>query len=277
MGDAYSSCLLKNYKTPYDNYGFVTLADPAPVLCYPIATGELRMLVAVPDPLPSNANGDLKKFMKNKIQPQLPVFLRASFEEALNEPLRSVPCQKLTAFAIRRRGAFCVGDSLNMRHPLTGGGMTVAFSDVCIISKILSRFDDLSDRDKVTDALDSFYKERTPTASTINILSHALYDVFCGSQANEALGPVKDACFDYFPNNGTYCLAILGAYNPSPISLTYHFFSVAALAAWNLLFPIPTPSRIVQAFRAFKASFFIIQPLIVENFFHSKFKRFSDI
>lgn len=226
--------LLKNCQTPHPDYGYVTLADPAPVLCYAIATGEMRMLVAVPDPLPSNSNGELKKFMESVIYPQLPEFMKAPFMEALNEPLRSVPCQKLPPCAIRRPGAICVGDSFNMRHPLTGGGMTVAFTDVSIIVRILSKFNDLSDRKKILKALNAFYTERVNTASTINILAQALYDVFCGSQANEAMGPVRDACFDYFPNNGTYCLALLNGFNPSPLSLTYHFFSVAALAAWKL-------------------------------------------
>lgn len=40
----------------------------------------------------------------------------------------------------------CIGDSFNMRHPLTGGGMTVALNDVVIVRDILARVPNLSDR-----------------------------------------------------------------------------------------------------------------------------------
>ena len=34
-------------------------------------------------------------------------------------------------------GAILIGDALNMRHPLTGGGMTVALKDVVALSRQL--------------------------------------------------------------------------------------------------------------------------------------------
>jgi 2-polyprenyl-6-methoxyphenol hydroxylase-like FAD-dependent oxidoreductase len=36
----------------------------------------------------------------------------------------------ISASPSRTPGAVLLGDAFNMRHPLTGGGMTVAFSDV---------------------------------------------------------------------------------------------------------------------------------------------------
>ena len=38
-----------------------------------------------------------------------------------------------------------LGDAYNMRHPLTGGGMSVALNDVCIWRSLLSSIPDLLD------------------------------------------------------------------------------------------------------------------------------------
>ncbi|MCI43861.1 squalene monooxygenase-like, partial [Trifolium medium] len=34
-------------------------------------------------------------------------------------------------------GALLMGDAFNMRHPLTGGGMTVALSDIVVLRNLL--------------------------------------------------------------------------------------------------------------------------------------------
>jgi squalene monooxygenase len=67
-----------------------------------------------------------------------------------------------------------------MRHPLTGGGMTVALSDCVKLAETLKPVGDFSELVSVRKALDVFYKSRKPLASTINILAFALYSVFCG-------------------------------------------------------------------------------------------------
>lgn len=38
-----------------------------------------------------------------------------------------------------------LGDAYNMRHPLTGGGMSVALNDVCIWRDLLKNLPDLYD------------------------------------------------------------------------------------------------------------------------------------
>lgn len=76
-----------------------------------------------------------------------------------------------------------IGDAWNMRHPLTGGGMTVAFHDVVLlrdlISETLANGGDLADWSRVRkDVVDRWWWKRKPLSSTINILSVALYDLF---------------------------------------------------------------------------------------------------
>lgn len=75
-------------------------------------------------------------------------------------------------------GIILIGDSWNMRHPLTGGGMTVALSDIVVLRPLLASVSDLSDWNQVKHALNRWYRGRKPLASTVNILSVALYDLF---------------------------------------------------------------------------------------------------
>lgn len=42
-------------------------------------------------------------------------------------------------------GVLLLGDAYNMRHPLTGGGMSVALNDVCIWRSLLRNIPDLYD------------------------------------------------------------------------------------------------------------------------------------
>ena len=79
-----------------------------------------------------------------------------------------------------------VGDSWNMRHPLTGGGMTVAFNDAVLLTRYLTPSKtendggivDLYDWEEIRGRLQTWYWERKNVASVVNILSIALYDLF---------------------------------------------------------------------------------------------------
>ena len=77
-----------------------------------------------------------------------------------------------------KEGVILLGDAWNMRHPLTGGGMTVALSDVVLLAPMLVAVPDLADWHAVTEVLHRWHWARKPLAATINILSIALYDLF---------------------------------------------------------------------------------------------------
>lgn len=63
---------LENDRLPYPNHGHVILADPSPILFYPISGTEIRCLVDVPgQKLPSLANGDMANYLKTVIAPQV--------------------------------------------------------------------------------------------------------------------------------------------------------------------------------------------------------------
>lgn len=109
--------------------------------------------------------------------------LRESFLDAVvNGSVRRMPNSFLAAVPNIRRGALCLGDALNMRHPLTGGGMTVAFSDIVIWRELMKDIADLRDYEKVERAAYQFYSRRKSGHSfVVNVLSMALYELFAAS------------------------------------------------------------------------------------------------
>lgn len=57
-------------------------------------------------------------------------------------------------------GALLMGDAFNMRHPLTGGGMTVALSDVLVLRNLLRPLHNLNNGSSLCKYLESFYTLR---------------------------------------------------------------------------------------------------------------------
>lgn len=60
-------------------------------------------------------------------------------------------------------GALLMGDAFNMRHPLTGGGMTVALSDVIVLRNLLRPLHSLHDASSLCKYFESFYTLRKVT------------------------------------------------------------------------------------------------------------------
>lgn len=112
---------------PHTHCGHVVLANPSPILIYQISSTETRVLVDVAGPMPSAANGGLAKFLREESAPQLPESFQPAFLEAVARgDIKSMPNRAMASSSFHRQGALLIGDALNMRHPLTGGGMTVA-------------------------------------------------------------------------------------------------------------------------------------------------------
>ena len=79
--------------------------------------------------------------------------------------------------ATTKEGVILLGDSWNMRHSITGGGMTVALNDVVILRDLLGSVKDWKDWKQIQNALHRWHWDRKPVASIINIFSVALYDL----------------------------------------------------------------------------------------------------
>ena len=182
---------------PRSQHGHVILGDGAPVLLYQIGTHETRALVDVPDNLPSASVGcgGVKAHLRQVVLPSLPTCVRPSFEMALDKGLlRSMPNSFLPPTTNKTAGLVLLGDAMNMRHPLTGGGMTVAFNDVVLLSTLLHPrvVPRLNDTATVIKQMTAFHWRRKRLTSVINILAQALYALFAAN------GKVKPLLLSFF-------------------------------------------------------------------------------
>lgn len=180
-------------------HGHVVLGDGAPVLLYQIGTHETRALIDVPSSTPSASvsAGGVKAHLRNRVLPSLPQCVQPSFDAALaraenperdevganggGRGLRSMPNSFLPSATNTTPGMVLLGDALNMRHPLTGGGMTVAFNDVVLLAELLAPEQvgaSLADTKAVLKALKKFHWRRKRLSGVINVLAQALYALF---------------------------------------------------------------------------------------------------
>lgn len=226
--------VLKDAVLPNPNHGHVILGANSPVLVYQIGTHDTRILVDIQGKLPSNSTGDLKKFLEKIVLPELPESLKPSFRDALKvERLRSMPNSFLPPSTNITEGLLMLGDAMNMRHPLTGGGMTVALNDVLLLSKLLSpaAVPDLNDTQLILQKMPKFHWQRKSLSSTINVLAQALYSLFAAE--DDRLKVLQEGCFRYFQLGGQCVdgpVGFLSGISKQPIMLFLHFFAVALYA-----------------------------------------------
>jgi squalene monooxygenase len=224
---------------PMPNHGHVLLSENcAPILLYQIGTHETRALIDIPEntPTASLAAGGVKNHLTNVVIPNLPARVRPSFTAAIaKDRLRSMPNSFLPATTNKTRGLLILGDALNMRHPLTGGGMTVAFNDAVLLSELLSpeKIPTFDNTDAILHAMKIFHWRRKNLTAVINILAQALYALFAANDAQ--LRALQQGCFEYFKLGGN-CIdgpvGLLGGIIRRPFVLFYHFFAVALLSIW---------------------------------------------
>ena len=222
---------------PAPNHGIVVLGDASPVLLYQIGTHETRCLMDIPEntPAASAAAGGVRNYIRNVVLPSLPKQVQPCFQTALEDcrTLRSMPNSWLPPSTQTEKGMVLLGDAMNMRHPLTGGGMTVAFNDVVLLSDLLSpeRMPSLGDTAAIQKAMKDFHWQRKGLSSIINILAQALYSLFAAN--DRQLKALQKGCFSYFQKGGN-CVdgpaGLLAGIIRQPRVLIYHFFAVAVLS-----------------------------------------------
>lgn len=261
---------------PYPHNGHVILVRPSPVLFYQISKTETRVLVDVPK-LP-NDDKALRNYFLEVVAPQLPEKLRESFIKAAKtqEPI-CMQNRALPGSVPLKKGVVMIGDTLNMRHPLTGGGMTVALKDVELFSKCLRTISlatgtssqsstALYDETSVDEAIDLFHHVRKGHAATVNILANALYRVFSSPLEDDGRRKqLRDACVAYMSAGGVLAagpVGLLSGITPKPSVLVSHFFAVAFHALYLAFGTFPTPGRFLLSYKILHVACCIIMPML---------------
>ncbi|XP_053467268.1 squalene monooxygenase [Ictalurus furcatus] len=224
-------CLMKDCPQFNSNHAELVLANPSPILIYQISSNETRILVDIRGEMPR----DLSAYMVEKIYPQLPRHLQEPFILALqNDRLRTMPASFLPPSPVNKPGVLLLGDAYNMRHPLTGGGMSVVLNDVRIWRELLRNIPDLYDDNAMLQAKKKFYWERKSSHSfVVNVLAQALYELFAATDSS--LHQLRRACFQYFKLGGECVsgpIGLLSVLTPKPMTLIGHFFAVALYATY---------------------------------------------
>lgn len=173
---------LIDVELPYHGLAYGSIGNGPPILIYQISTHETRILIDIPNAVHDMAvsNGSIRTYIKETVVPTLPEAVQPKILSALETGrLRSMPNEWLPSQAIKIPGVLVIGDAGNIRHPLTGSGMTVALKDVVLLRDMLDpaglTFDDEDARHR---KLQTFDRKRKAHSTSLNILAQALYTLF---------------------------------------------------------------------------------------------------
>ena len=248
--------ILKDCDMPFPKHGHVFLSGPTPFICYPISNNEVRLLIDFPGGQVPRKNL-LQEHLDANVTPYIPECMRISYDQAMEEGgFKVMPNHYMAAKPIIRKGAVMLGDALNMRHPLTGGGLTAVFSDIQILSAHLLAMSDFKNTDLIHEKIEAYYRDRKNANANLNILANALYAVM----SNDLL---KTSVFKYLQCGGANAqesIAILAGLNRKHFSLIKQFCFLAVFGAGNLL--RQGISNSPKAIKLLKDAFTIIKPLI---------------
>jgi len=231
-------------------------------LLYPITSTGTRALIDFQGDHAPRMGDELKQHLLSKIGAIIPESAKPSYINAVNAGKYKVfPNHRLPAKPIRKKGVVLLGDSLNMRHPLTGGGMTAAFSDCYNLGNCLFEVKDWWNQMEIELAVQRFYDTKTHQTASINILADALYGVMTSQD-------LKEACYDYLMQGGLKAsepVSILSALSRDKQMLQRHFFAVAFHGAGNILKGKKGGKRIRRSYRMIGDAVKIISPLLLSE------------
>lgn len=252
--------VLENCDLPYPNHGHVIMSGNSPVLLYPITSTGTRALIDFQGDTAPRMGDELKQHLLNKIGPFIPESAKPSYINAVNAGKYKVfPNHRLPATPILKKGVVLLGDSLNMRHPLTGGGMTASFSDCYNLGNCLLQIENWWNTKEIELAVKKFYDTKTKQTGSINILADALYGVMTSQD-------LKEACYSYLKQGGLKAsepVSILSALSRDKEMLQRHFFAVAFHGSGNILRSKTRKGKLRGSYQMIANAVKIISPLLL--------------
>lgn len=254
--------LLKNCELPFANHGHLIMGDHPPMVIYPVTSTSWRVLIDFKGQKPPRLGRDFKKFLLEEFEQAMPKSARAAFVAAVEEgKFKTFPNHRLPANPIKKQGAVLLGDALNMRHPLTGGGMTAAFNDVLRLSNNLEKINDFSNLRQLGKAIQKFYETRHLGTQTTNILADGLYGVVYNPE-------LRKAFFEYVSRGDKYAeetCSILAGLNKDKKLLLNHFIAMARYGT-QLKISAEKPGVVVtESLSMVKDAVGIITPLLLSE------------
>lgn len=252
--------LMKNVELPFPNHGHLFLSGPTPFVCYPISSTEIRCLVDFPSDIPPRRGPQINEHLEKNVIPYLPESVKEGFIAAYKEGKFKVMANQLMPAKPRKiKGVVLLGDSLNMRHPLTGGGLTAVFQDIKLLGDLLMEMPNFTNQELIFEKIKKYYKKRVSLNANVNILANALY----GVMSNDLL---KVAVYEYLKKGGENAeipIKMLAGLDRNSMTLIKHFFSVAGFGAKNLL--AENIMNVGKAAKIMKDAVVIVKPLAMSN------------
>ncbi|WP_297797968.1 FAD-dependent oxidoreductase [uncultured Eudoraea sp.] len=254
--------LLKNCELPFANHGHLIMGEHPPMVIYPVTSTSWRVLIDFKGEKPPRLGRDFKKFLLEEFKQAMPKSARAAFVAAVEKgKIKTFPNHRLPANPIKKQGAVLLGDALNMRHPLTGGGMTAAFNDVLRLSNNLETISDFSNLKQLGKAIQKFYQTRHLGTQTTNILADGLYGVVYNPD-------LRKAFFEYVSRGDKYAeetCSILAGLNKDKKLLLNHFIAMARYGT-QLKISAEKPGVVVtESLSMVKDAVGIITPLLLSE------------
>ena len=254
--------LLKNCELPYPNHGHMVMGNHPPFVIYPVTTDAWRILIDFKGEKAPKLGPELKRYLLETFGGYIPQSARAAFVAAVDEGnFKMFPNHRLPAAPINKAGAVLLGDSLNMRHPLTGGGMTAVFADVKNLGENLATAKDYSDEKAVNKAVQKYYDTRHLGTQTTNILADGLYGVVYNPDLCRAF-------FEYVSRGGKYSeetISILAGLNRNKKLLLSHFIGLARYGTKLKIKSSKSKEKITGTFNMVKDAVNIITPLLLSE------------
>jgi 2-polyprenyl-6-methoxyphenol hydroxylase-like FAD-dependent oxidoreductase len=205
---------------PQRDYGHVFLGAGTPILVYPIAADEARILFDIP--YDSGRHPQASDCLAMAAA-ALPAVLLRAVEEAVGAQSKMTVLTHATSTdrSVAGRVAL-VGDAGGSCHPLTATGMTMCISDALLLRRALGERPD-----RLPEALQLYQQRRRWPQATRLALAEALRDAFCVTRPE--LRVVRNGIIAYWRDNPAgraATLALLSTADGRPLALLRHFFAV---------------------------------------------------